>query len=268
MVGSHDSLPGKDTAQVTILSVAARLAPFLITAWVALGWLDLLRPPPRRQIVTDRPWAAAHLLLSAWVLLYWGARLTAPPPAVTYVLRIVREVLFAANLIPAAFIFRPSSRDFKSAERLWKQGNLDGTAAACRRVIASGRRDEVPRAAFGLGSALMRQGDLDAASTAFQRAIASGGPRIVPAAVFNLGVLRERQGDDVGARAAYEQIIGIRGAKQAAKAAWRLGYVLERNGDDEGARRAYQLAIDHGPADVREPAARALRELNGTQAEG
>jgi TolA-binding protein len=105
----------------------------------------------------------------------------------------------------------------------------------------------------------MRQGDLDGAGTAFRRAIASGGPRIVPAAVFNLGVLRERQGDDVGARAAYERVIGIRGAQQAAEAAWRLGCVLERHGDNEGARRAYQLATDHGPPDVRKPAARPRR---------
>jgi hypothetical protein len=87
----------------------------LLAAVAALGWLDLLRPPPRRQLVTDRPSAALHLLLSAWVLLYWGSRLTGPPPAAMHVLGVAREVLVAAGVVPGFFILRPSSRDFRSA---------------------------------------------------------------------------------------------------------------------------------------------------------
>lgn len=130
----------------------------------------------------------------------------------------------------------------------------------------SGRRDEAALAAFELGGVLIRQGDLDGAGAAFQRAIDAGEPHIVPAAALNLGWVLERQGDDEGARAAYEHAAGVRGAAQAAKAALALGCLLERQGDAEGARTAYQQAIDHGPPEVREPAARALNELDGTQA--
>jgi TolA-binding protein len=219
------------------------------------------------MLVTDRPSAMAAWLLSAWVLLYWGWRLAGPPPGVAHVLAYVSDALFAAALVAGVFILRPSSRDLRRGSRLVKAGDLDGAAVAYRRVIGSGRRDEVALAAFKLGGVLIRQGDLDGAGAAFRRAIDAGEPRIVPAAAFNLGWVLESQGDDEGARAAYEHAAGVRGAAQAAKAALALGRLLERQGDAEGARTAYQQAIHHGPPDVREPAARALHELDGTQAD-
>ena len=246
--------------------VVARFAPLVVTAGVVLFWLDRLRPPPRRMLVTDRPSAIAAWLFSAWVLLYWGARLAGPPPGVAHVLLYVSDALFAVTLVAGVFILRPSSRDLRRGSRLVKEGDLDGAAAAYRRVIGSGRRDEAGLAAFRLGGVLIRQGDLDGAGAAFQRAIDARQPSIVPAAALNLGWVLERQGDDEEARAAYERAAGVRGAAQAARAAWALGCLLERQGDAAGARTAYQQAIDHGPPDVREPAARALRELDGTQA--
>jgi hypothetical protein len=153
------------------LPVVAGLAPLVVTAAVALFWLDRLRPPPRRMLVTDRPSAIAAWLLSAWVLLYWGWRLAGPPPGVAHVLAYVSDALFAATLVAGVFILRPSSRDLRRGSRLVKAGDLDGAAVAYRRVIGSGRRDEVALAAFKLGGVLIRQGDLNGAGAAFQRAI-------------------------------------------------------------------------------------------------
>jgi tetratricopeptide (TPR) repeat protein len=192
-------------------------------------------------------------------------RLAGPPPGAARLLLHVRLVLAAATVVPGIFIFRPSSRDLRQGKRFSKQGDLDHAAAAYRRVAGSGRRGEVPEGAFRLGCVLLRQGDQDGAGIAFQLAIESGDPRIVPAAAFNLGHLLELQGHTEGARAAYEQVIGIRGARHAARAACRLGDVLQQKGDTEGARAAYRRAIAHGPPEVREAAALALAELDGTQ---
>jgi hypothetical protein len=46
----------------------------------------------------------------------------------------------------------------------------------------------------------------------------------------------------------------------------RRGLRLSKQGDLDGAAASYQRAIDHGPRDVREPAARALIQLNNARA--
>jgi len=249
-----------------LLGAVAWLAPFLITAFVVLGWVDLLRPASQRTLVTSRSRGMVLALWSAWALLAWVLRLAGLPHSTARVLVHVHQVLFAAILVASVTVVRPRSGDFRRGRQSSRRGDLDGAAAAYRRVVGSGRRAEVPYAAFNLGCVLYRRGDLDGARAAFQRAIDSGRPDVVPRAILNLGNVLDRLGDEQGARAAYERVLGIPGARQAAKAALRLGEVLEREGDTEGARAAYRRAIDHGPREVREPAARALIQLNNAQA--
>jgi tetratricopeptide (TPR) repeat protein len=203
------------------------LVTSVVTAVVALGWLEVvLRPAPRRRLATDGRWFTILLLFSAWALINWGALIVGPSSDAGRVLLRLRWVLLAANVIPAYLIYRPMSRGIRRARRFLKHGDLDRAAAAYQRVLDSGRRGERPRAALGLGFVLMRRGDLDDAAAAFQRAIDSGSPNI------------------------------------AAQAAYDFGCLLEEQGDIEGARAAYRRAVHCGPPGVRENAVRALLILD------
>jgi hypothetical protein len=86
-----------------LLGAVAWSGPFLMTAFVVLGWLDLLRPAPRRTLVTaGRPWGIVLVLWSALALLYWGSRLTGPPPGTEQVLDYVQGTYSNGKATPKA----------------------------------------------------------------------------------------------------------------------------------------------------------------------
>src|SRR5262245_38715726 len=257
------------------ISVVASVSSYVVTAGVALMALDLLQPAPRRRLVVNQPALVCMTLLSVFVLLVWAARAGLLPEQ-AHTLVYVHQVLLAGALITAFFALLPPSQPLRLGNLLVKQGDLDGAAAAYRRVLDAGRgsriraavgRGETQSAEFGLGGGFLKQDDPEWAAEWFGRASRSRSPALVAAANWNLGLVLERSGDCAGARAAYERVGAIRGAREAGRAMSRLGDLLARQGDIDGAKAAYRRAIARGSPDVREDAARSLAELEDSQAE-
>jgi TolA-binding protein len=214
-----------------VLGSVASAVPFLLSAVVVLGWLDMLRPARRRVFVTDRASGAFLALMTAWVLLAWEIRLASLSPGTRRVLVGIHGALLALMLVPGLFFLRPKSRDFRQGVRLAKHEDWAGAAAAYRRVLDGGRRGEAAQAAASLGRCLYRQGEYEGAAAALRQAIDARLPRISPGWILGLGYALHAQGDEQGARAAYEQVLGIRRTRHAGAAARALSELNARSGD-------------------------------------
>src|SRR5262249_26445926 len=131
------------------ISVVASVSSYVVTAGVALMALDLLQPAPRRRLVVNQPALVCMTLLSVFVLLVWAARAGLLPEQ-AHTLVYVHQVLLAGALITAFFALLPPSQPLRLGNLLVKQGDLDGAAAAYRRVLDAGRGSRI-RAAVGRG---------------------------------------------------------------------------------------------------------------------
>ncbi|WP_433337915.1 tetratricopeptide repeat protein [Spirillospora sp. CA-294931] len=130
----------------------------------------------------------------------------------------------------------------ESAIGKWRQGDLEGAAAALREAVVSGDDAIVPEASHALGDLLREQGDLEGARAAHRSVIASGHPVFAQRSAMSLGLMLADEGQTALACRPLRVASEGADAEIAAMADITLVEVLRSMGDYVGAAAALERA--------------------------
>jgi Tetratricopeptide repeat len=175
--------------RVTAAGVEGWAAQVGVSALVAHGWSEFLRPPSRRRLVVSRRMTLALVLLSFACAAGWTLALTKPPREVGLALSATVVVLIVGSIVAAFRFLRFPSLAFARAERLAGQGDVQGARTAYQRLIDAGHADAAPMAALNLGLLLEQHGDTEGARAAYRLAIQSKHPEVSAHASFRVRAL-------------------------------------------------------------------------------
>jgi hypothetical protein len=188
------AVPGR--GRVTAAGVEGWAVQVGVSALVAYGWSEFLRPPRRRRLIVSRRMTLALVLLSFDCAAGWTLALTRPPRGVGLALSCIAAALTIGSFVAALRFLRFPSRAFTRAERLAGQGDVQGARTAYQRLIDTGHADAAPMAAFNLGLLLEQHGDTEGARAAYRLATQSKHPEVSPHAAFRMRALNSDQDGD------------------------------------------------------------------------